>query len=421
MRAPLFLVLLMVPLVAAWHGALLADEGHDVYQSASDVPYTNIKRHRVASNILQDSYVVDVALPVNYHETSDSHTYPVIVVMDAEFLFPVVSGLVHQMVANSQMPESIVVGVMNAPGKRRDITPKPFNRQGQPYWFGGKEDHYLQFLTKELLPLISRTYRAADFRTLMGLSPTAQFALHGFWKAPGAFDAVIALNATDFTAVGYEGQSVFEKIEMSLEKAEKGPRFLYVSMPQEGVQRNPAIAEAYKSLRNRLAAFADHGLKVKTDVIDQKAYAAAVAGVMNAFEMIFPSEAWDVSYRSFVSETEGQTLANLKAFFAELSASYGFTVLPKGERFYNRNRLKRLGYYLLQNSRAEEAVAIFKYWIDLYPNAANAYDSLADAYRVMGQQEEAVRAREKAIQLANENEDFRVPIFERKRSDIETR
>ena len=391
-----------------------ADDGHDVYQNASKRALPHINRHFITSNSLQETRAIDIALPVNYQETADTHKYPVIVVMDGELMFPMVSGLVHQMTANSQMPDSIVIGIYNAAGKRRSITPKPFNREGKPYWFGGKENDYLDFLKAEVLPFVEGEYRAADFRTLIGLSPTANFTLHAFWKAPDVFDAYVAINSTDFTAVGYEGETVFSKITDTLTSGVGEKRFLYLSMPQAGVSRNPQIAEAYTRLDEQLRGLGGDRILLKTDVIEKSAYAATLPAVMNALEMIFPAKKWDPDFRNFILDKPGQSLEALKTYFANLSGEYGFTALPKGERFYNRSRIKRLGYYMLQNDRAQEAADVFKYWITLYPNSANAYDSLADVQDKLGLMKDALASRQKAVELAKRNNDFRLSHFEEK-------
>lgn len=333
-------------------------------------------------------------------------------------MFPMVSGLIHQMAANSQIPDSIIVGINNVASTRRDITPKPFDRNGKPYWFGGQEDKYLLFLTDEVLPFLDKNYRAADFRILAGLSPTAQFTLHSFWKAPKAFDGYIAINATDFTAVGYEGKTVFEKIEQSLQDDPARSAFLYVSMPQGGVSRNPQIAESYQRLTESLAPFAPQGVKVKAEAVDGSAYAATLPALISALEMIYPVEKWDPDYRDFSSEQTGQTLQNVQSYYETLGAEYGFAVLPKGERFFNRNRLKRLGYFLLQNKRTDEALDIFNYWVKLYPNSANAHDSLADALKGAGRTSEEKTMRIQAVSLAREHQDARLAIFEEKLKSV---
>lgn len=59
--------------------------------------------------------------------------------------------------------------------------------------------------------------------------------------------------------------------------------------------------------------------------------------------------------------------------------------------------INRLGYELLRQKREREAVEIFKLNVADYPQSANTYDSLADAYEASGQKELAVEFSEKTL------------------------
>jgi tetratricopeptide (TPR) repeat protein len=65
---------------------------------------------------------------------------------------------------------------------------------------------------------------------------------------------------------------------------------------------------------------------------------------------------------------------------------------------FREDTLNNLGYRLLQQGKAKEAVEVFKLNVAAYPNSANAYDSLGDGYEADGQKELAVRMSEKALQ-----------------------
>ena len=83
---------------------------------------------------------------------------------------------------------------------------------------------------------------------------------------------------------------------------------------------------------------------------------------------------------------------------------------------FPENEANAYGYELLQNGKAEEAVIVFQLNVDAYPESANTYDSLSDAYLAAGKHAEALRYAEKALQvLANDKstpEDFKARIRE---------
>jgi tetratricopeptide (TPR) repeat protein len=53
--------------------------------------------------------------------------------------------------------------------------------------------------------------------------------------------------------------------------------------------------------------------------------------------------------------------------------------------------LSWLGYILLEQKRTEEAIDIFKFNVDLYPESADVYDCLAEAYMKNGNNEMAIK------------------------------
>ena len=47
----------------------------------------------------------------------------------------------------------------------------------------------------------------------------------------------------------------------------------------------------------------------------------------------------------------------------------------------------------------DDAIEIFKLNVEYYPNSANVYDSLGDAYQAAGKKEEAIKSYEKALSI----------------------
>jgi len=71
---------------------------------------------------------------------------------------------------------------------------------------------------------------------------------------------------------------------------------------------------------------------------------------------------------------------------------------------FRPSSLNGLGYALLRREKYEDAIAIFKLNVEQYPNYANGYDSLGEAYMKAGQRENAIRNYEKAIEMDPSNE-----------------
>ncbi len=83
-------------------------------------------------------------------------------------------------------------------------------------------------------------------------------------------------------------------------------------------------------------------------------------------------------------------------------AKHGFdesAILP--ERMINS-----LGYYLLGRKEYEKAVEIFSFNIKRFPKSFNAYDSLGEAYMIMGDRENAIKYYKLAVELNPDNTEY---------------
>jgi tetratricopeptide (TPR) repeat protein len=83
--------------------------------------------------------------------------------------------------------------------------------------------------------------------------------------------------------------------------------------------------------------------------------------------------------------------------FRELKSRYGDTVFPEFA-------LNQMGYALLGEGNVESAIAVFKLGVESFPESANSYDSLGDAYARHGDRKLAMESYEKALKLSPSDE-----------------
>jgi CubicO group peptidase (beta-lactamase class C family) len=86
-------------------------------------------------------------------------------------------------------------------------------------------------------------------------------------------------------------------------------------------------------------------------------------------------------------------IAQYRDLKAKQSATYDFA----------QPELNRLGYQLLRSGKAKEAVEIFKLNVEAYPQASNAYDSLAEAYMALNERELSKQNYQKSLELNPNN------------------
>jgi len=70
---------------------------------------------------------------------------------------------------------------------------------------------------------------------------------------------------------------------------------------------------------------------------------------------------------------------------------------------FGENELNMLGYQLLGAKKVKDAIEIFKLNVEVYPQAANPYDSLGEAYMVAGERKLALANYRKAVALDPKN------------------
>ncbi|WP_457654205.1 tetratricopeptide repeat protein [Rhodocaloribacter sp.] len=66
---------------------------------------------------------------------------------------------------------------------------------------------------------------------------------------------------------------------------------------------------------------------------------------------------------------------------------------------FEEDMLNTLGYRLLRSGRVEEAIAVFKRNVELFPDSYNTYDSLGEAYMIHGDLKPALQNYQKSVEL----------------------
>ncbi|HEU4834983.1 MAG TPA: serine hydrolase [Pyrinomonadaceae bacterium] len=86
-------------------------------------------------------------------------------------------------------------------------------------------------------------------------------------------------------------------------------------------------------------------------------------------------------------------IAQYRDLKAKQSAMYDFA----------EPELNILGYQLLRNGKAKEAIEIFKLNVEAYPQGFNTYDSLAEAYMTINERDLAIQNYKKSLELNPNN------------------
>jgi hypothetical protein len=131
----------------------------------------------------------------------------------------------------------------------------------------------------------------------------------------------------------------------------------------------------------------------------QLAYGSKGAGdvIPPDSNLIFVVEVVDVKSRS-LSDILAKTLAanGIVAMIAEFHRLKG---VADPDLFAGESDTNAFGYSLLRRKQVNEAIEVFKLNVEAYPQSANAFDSLGEAYMVRGDKEKAIENYQRALAL----------------------
>ncbi|MGY0391421.1 alpha/beta hydrolase [Bizionia sp. KMM 8389] len=227
--------------------------------------------HPLESVKLGETREIKIQLPRGYDANPDKH-YPVIVVLDGDYLFEAVAGNVDYYSYWEDMPESIVVGVNQAGTRSADVM---YSEQNSlPIETGAA---FYEFLGVELLNYIDDTYRTVHFRGIIGHDRTANFINYFLLKSQPLFQAYIVVSPD--LAVDMQGY-LTEKLPKIETKT-----FYYLATSENDIAKLKAGTE---SLGTGIAGVKNDNLLFKFDTFDHAShYALPAHAIPNALEDIF--------------------------------------------------------------------------------------------------------------------------------------
>ncbi len=358
---------------------------------------TIVHKLQFESNILKESRDLYISLPPNYHKNAQS--YPVIFVLDGEFLFDVTRSMTTLWAARNYMPESIVIGLPNMSNEKRfDLALKVKGANGNVYYHGGGDPKkYLRFFEKELFPMLAKKYRLEKHRTLIGLSPTSGTVYQAFFSGSKFFQAFVAMNGgiTSFLA---PNKTIGNELIASLDKHNNAVLYLGA-----GAQSDPKREKARLLGQQQFLQRVQEKRQGSTKVVSERhknesGYGVVIPALTNAFKTIYPRDEWLLDYWSIIN-SKNPALA-LKTYYAQLSSKYDFQIYPLESGFNTISNLYHAARILLRNKKIAAAKDFIKQGLVYYPNSDKLYFRLSQAYQQDKQLKEAIRYLKKSIVLS---------------------
>ncbi|MFI8377606.1 alpha/beta hydrolase [Leeuwenhoekiella sp. NPDC079379] len=253
----------------------------------------------IPSTNFSESRQVKIQLPRNY-ETNKDKNYPVIIVLDADYLFEPIAGNVDYYSYWEDMPQAIVVGVMQ-PNRMDDTQYDDSNflptEQGASFF---------NFIGQDLFPWLSKKYRLAPFNLIVGHDATAGFANYYLMKNPPLFNAYISLSPD-------LAPQMIERLTDILQKTEN-KIFYYQATGTEDIE---ALRKSTQILNVALQNIENTNLKYYFDDFEHAThYTLAGKAIPSALEQIF------AVYRPITKKEFQENILSAESPFNYLTEKY---------------------------------------------------------------------------------------------------
>lgn len=255
--------------------------------------------HTIASVQNGRTYDLYVKLPPGYTDPRNAgKRYGVLYLTDGDYTFQVASGITRLAHSLKRLEEFILVGLPNAKGengmdaRRRDLTPWP--DPDLPSASGGAPA-YLDFLVKEAMPLLERTYRIDPARrTLVGQSYGSLFGLWVLFTQPQHFSCYILTSPSiwykDYALRGLEADYAKAHKDLKAKVYMVTGSFEAVKPGDARYNRNRDMVADQQDMARRLRARKYPGLQVMSEV-SQGTYHETTfpVGLIQGMQWLYPA------------------------------------------------------------------------------------------------------------------------------------
>lgn len=355
----------------------------------------------VTSAILAEKRIVWVYTPKQINGMDMAkRRYPVIYLLDGDWHFSSVVGILEQMSyvnGNTICPEMIVVGI-TIPDRYRDLTHKCDSAFSSN---SGGNEKFLAFVKNELIPYVDSMYPVAPYRILIGHSLGGLTAMNTLINYPGLFNAFVAIDPS----MWWDHQSLLKETEVALSNkafhntrlflaiANSMDRGMDTALVRNDHTRSTLPIRSNLELSDLLNSNTDHALDFKIKYYPHENHGSIpLIATYDALHFIFNYYHLPLTKKDYADTT--MSLGYLiEDHYKMISQKMGYTIYP------SESTINTLGYNAIFLKNFALAQYFFELNVNNYPDSYNAYDSFGDYYKAVGNDEQAIKMYTRALEI----------------------
>lgn len=330
------------------------------------------------STLLKENVQLTIGLPESYHHT-DAFRYPVVYVLDGNTHFGHIRNNLNFLSTYAIVPEFIVVAV-NSNDRLLNFTPtEKEDLKGR----SGGAAQYLKFLSEELIPYVTKHYRAANYKVATGHSLSGLFTTYAMLHQEPVFNAHFAISPS----LWWDNEWIVKQSQAFLKNHPDIHSYYFINLASEPNE----MRQAYDRQIAVLNKWAPKELGWSTNLLMNETHdSTPLISNLQAFKNLF--QGWNA-----VPEIAIMPLADLHQHYRKLTPQYGYD-FPLSAHQYNVYGLKAT-----YEGKPEWGVDIFREGLEVFPRSEVLWDGLAEAHEAKGDLQEAIICAARALKLAKES------------------
>ncbi|PAJ71670.1 esterase [Pseudoalteromonas sp. NBT06-2] len=247
-------------------------------KESTEFKIRNTQTQQIKSEKSGLEYELYIRLPKDYSRSN--RKYPVVLINDTGYSIAVASGIVHLM-ADRDIEDVIIVGISYSKGhnpllsRTRDYTPSyaPNEKHGhslEVQKHSGKASQYISFISEDVLPLISKTYRIKQDKKI--------FVGHSYGGLLGANILITNPELFDYYILGSPSFWYDDKVMFRLERDyAKNNETMKANVLMYIGSKEGRMVEEMLAFENQLQSRDYQGLNIQSKVLPGLTHFSAFA------------------------------------------------------------------------------------------------------------------------------------------------
>ncbi len=324
---------------------------------------------------------LSVSVPASYSKDSKK-TYPLIVLLDGDYLFDAFEGAIKYGNYWDDLPEVILVGLHQNENDERFEDCTMDATTGLPE---GKGEKFFEFIGGELLPYIQSKYRIGNFKAIAGHDVTAGYINLFLYKDNPLFNAYVVLSP-----------------ELSLDMETRIPDrlsvqkqnvFYYLSSADGDIKK---MKEKTATLDTNIKTVTNESLNYKYDEIKGAShYSLVLHSIPNALYQFF------ATYQPISTAEFQEKIVKLPSGYVDyLKNKYDLLEKAVGIKMPIRiNDFKAIEAAILKNKAYSEFEQLAQLSSKAYPKSMMSEYHMAKYYELTGDIKRAVKSYQNAFSM----------------------